>query len=112
LGVGMLVVAGALGACINAPVLMIGARSTFGTGDRGPLRTVMLCGLDWSRPTRSTGTTTTADSIGHESEVEGALEDSGGAGSECIGAALCEWEAREREATLLRTLAISPEAAP
>jgi hypothetical protein len=107
---GTLLLACGLGACIRAPALVVGARSTLATGDRRPVRVVLLCALDWQRPLRSAGRSATADSLGVESEVE--LQESGSAESPCAVAVLCEWEARARQAAVLRTLVPLPEAAP
>jgi hypothetical protein len=100
----------ALGACIRAPALIVGARSTLGMRDRRPRRVDLLCALEWSRPMRGADPRGTAESIEAPSEVE--LEESGAAVSGCDVATLCEWETRARHAALLRALAASPEAAP
>jgi hypothetical protein len=102
---GTVLLACGLAACIRAPALVVGARSTL-VGDRGPLRIVMLCGLDWSRPMRG------AEPIGSEWEVETELEPSATAESVCTIAALCEWESDARRDALLRTLTGLPEVAP
>jgi len=106
---GALLLACGLGACVRAPALVVGARSTFGTADRRPVRVVMLCALDWSRaPDRAV----TADPTGVENEPELELDASGTAASGCAVASLCEWEARARQAAVLQTLTGLPEAAP
>jgi hypothetical protein len=112
LALGMLLLACGLGACIRAPALVVGARSTFATGDRTPLRVVLLCGLDWSRATGSAGGAASGDSLGAQSDVQLEFEESGTVESDCMIASVCEWEARARQATLSRTLAALPEAAP
>jgi hypothetical protein len=109
---GTLLLACGLGACIRAPALVVGARSTLGSGDHGPLGVVMLCGLDWSRATGSARRALATDSIGLEGEVPIELDESGSAPADCAIASLCEWETHARQAVLSRTLAALPEVAP
>jgi hypothetical protein len=98
-----------IGACVRAPALVLAARSTLGSGDRRPLRVVVSCGLDWSKPLHSVSRNASAAANGGEAELE---IDSPAAESECVVAALCDWEARARQAALSRMLADLAEAAP